>query len=932
MKLKTTKVVLAATMLMIATMASAVPAKRGLWRQIKLSDGTKVYAELRGDENCHFLADRQGNAYVMNENGTYDIAEPAEVSAKIMKSKQDIELLSNADLKSTVKRSARKKAQGIPTDLSIYQGTRKGLVILAQFKDVAFDTQIYQDRGYSSLVDMYKDIVNGDNFKSEPFIGSVRDYFRDQSHGQFILDFDVVGPVTVSQNRAYYGGNLYTRSSSGGGHGGSSSSSYTDADIGDGHASYMIYEAIQKAYATGEVNFSDYDWDGDGECEFVYVIYAGQGEADGGDESTIWPHKFTISSGASNESYYSRYGTYYYKDEDGNYSKWSSLSYSSLNYNSTKIDTYACSNELATLQEYDSSSSSYVTTGTQLNGIGTICHEFSHCMGYPDMYDTGYSYSGPQMGHWDLMCSGSYNGSWNGVDGGYCPAGYTTFERWTVGWDEPIVLDDPTKISFLKPIGGTPNGGVDDYGKGYVVYMPSSTQANTGEYYMLENRQNANWDYGLPWFGLLIYYVQYGSSLWSGNTLNTPSSAGHEHMSVFEAFGWDYLGWYNFDAYPWKVSYLPQLFSSSASFYDEDGATMAKNMNDYFGNITVQSGSSTTYADYVGFYTHDNNALTDSSEPSAYYYGSSGLTSSSSSSRTLKDHEIWNIQYNGDNDRTVSFNYRYPDDSKTLSLDQTTTEEEEIATGYYKTISTNKNVEANTWNTIWLPFDLNKFELREVFGDSVKLAKFTGTAETDGETTLEFEDCTSDGLHAYTPYLIKVDEAISDAGTFDSIAVYTANADATIELTTEDGWKMVGAKTYDTIAEGNVFIANGEYWTSKGASKLKAYRCYFVPATSSNAKKMAKVSRLSIKKPKAETNIFEGHQINPEDPNSSYFDPNLMLLSGNTTGITVQDVQRQSLKDGKVYNMSGQRVADANAMGMLRPGIYIVNGKKVIIK
>jgi len=939
-----TRLITLAILLCVSLSINAVPAKRGMWRQITLSDGSKVFAELRGDENCHFLSDRQGNAYVRNENGTYDISTVSEVVTKIKAAKSELTPLSNADgakLASPIKR-----AQGIPTDLSKFQGTKKGLVILAQFSDVSFTDSFPTKFGYSSTLEMYKDIVNGVGFKNGPFIGSVRDYFKDQSHGQFDLDFDVVGPVTLSQPQAYYGGDLYTTTGRG-----SSKSTYTAANINDGHASYMAYEAIQKAYALGTLDFSDYDWDGDGECEFVFIIYAGQGQADGGDEWTVWPHKFTLSSGASNESIYSR-STYYYTADGENYTKWTKASFSSLTYNNTKIDTYACANEAVTNQTYNSSTSSYDTNGLQINGIGTICHEFSHCMGYPDMYDTGNSYSSPQMGTWDLMCSGSYNGTWNGgnaswskTSSGYCPAGYTTFERWTVGWDEPIVLDDPTKVTFLKPIGGTKSGGVDDYGKGYVVYMPNSTQKNTGEYYILENRYYANWDAGLPWWGLLAYYVQYSSSYWSANSLNTVSTVGHDHMGVFQSFGWDYLGWYNFDTYPWYVSYLPRLFSESASFYDSDGATMAQNMNDYFASISVSS--STTYNDYIGFYTQTaNRRLDDSSTPTATYYGSSGMSSSSSSAITLTDHEIWNIRYNYDDDATVSFNYRYPQDVS-LALDQTTTTEQELPVGYYSTISSNKNIptgpvttshgdELETqWSTIWLPFDMNIYDLCAVFGDSVKLAKFTGTSTDDeGNTTLEFETCTYNGLHAYTPYLISVDEAITDAGTFDSLAINTANADADVVLTTSDGWQMVGAKTYSTIDAGNVFISNGEYWTSQGSSKLKAYRCYFIPASSSSAKGIAKapaVKDIDYIGKQRMTGPLVQKLIDINDPNSVYFDPNRFASSGTTTGITDITTTKKAT-DGKVYNLSGQIVRQNGTTAGLGKGIYVINGKKVVIK
>jgi immune inhibitor A len=89
----------------------------------------------------------------------------------------------------------------------------------------------------------------------------VKDYFIDQSRGQFELDFDVVGPVTLSNNRDYYGGGLYQRSGG----------SYSSVD-NDCHAGYMAYEAIQKAESSNLVsNWADYDWDKDGNVDHVGV-------------------------------------------------------------------------------------------------------------------------------------------------------------------------------------------------------------------------------------------------------------------------------------------------------------------------------------------------------------------------------------------------------------------------------------------------------------------------------------------------------------------------------------------------------------------------------------------------------------------------------------------------------------------------------------
>ena len=117
------------------------------------------------------------------------------------------------------------------------------------------------------------------------------------------------------------------------------------------------------------------------------IVVAGQGEADGGASDCIWPHEY--------------YLTYAYR-----------IVTTTVNGKTITIDQYACSNELATNKRYGKTANENIVYGTQINGIGTVCHEFSHCLGYPDMYDIAYKNYG--MSNWDLMDGGSYNGKWNG--------------------------------------------------------------------------------------------------------------------------------------------------------------------------------------------------------------------------------------------------------------------------------------------------------------------------------------------------------------------------------------------------------------------------------------------------------------------------------------------------------------------------------------
>ena len=304
---------------------------------------------------------------------------------------------------------------------------------------------------------LYQRIANEKNFSYGNFKGSMYDYFYAQSDGQFELTFDVVGPVTVSNTQSYYGSN--------------------DSEGSDKYPATMVIEALKKA--DSEVNFADYDWDGDGEVDQVYVVYAGKGEADGGASTTIWPHEWQLSSAA------------YYGDGSG-----------AQTLDGVKIDTYACGGEL------NGQSGS-------IAGIGTMCHEFSHCLGYPDFYDTDYS-GGQGMFEWDLMDSGSYN------DDGYRPAGYTSYERWVAGWRTPVELTSTTQVNNMPAL-------TENNATSYIIY----NNGNRNEYFLLENRQKTGWDASIPGAGLLILHVDYSASAWSSNTPNdTPS---HQRMTWIAA-------------------------------------------------------------------------------------------------------------------------------------------------------------------------------------------------------------------------------------------------------------------------------------------------------------------------------------------------------------------------------------------------------------
>lgn len=411
----------------------AVPVKHGVWQTITLADGTNVRVELRGDEFAHWWQAEDGTQYISNADGSFSIVRTDATSgAKRMRTVAQ-------------RRQQLVQKRKVSGDKSIFRGNKRGLIILADFPNQKFS--------YDNVNALYNRIANEQGYSDNGFNGSIRDYFIAQSGGQFTLDFDIAGPVTMSHDYSYYGQNNESK------------------------VPEMIKEACEGV--DDDVDFSTYDWDGDGEVEEVFVLYAGHGQADydQDNDDLIWPHMFWLSEGGID-----------------------------LTLDNKKIDVYACSSEL--------------NGSGSIAGIGTFCHEFSHCMGFPDMYDTGKS-GNYGMGSWDLMDYGSYNGN------GYTPAGYSGYERMVCGWTNPIELTNDTTIENMQPL--------TDMGQSYIVY----NQGNRNEYYILTNRQQRGYDSDIPGHGMLIEHIDYDQTIWENNVVNTTDNLdfpnSHQRITIFHA-------------------------------------------------------------------------------------------------------------------------------------------------------------------------------------------------------------------------------------------------------------------------------------------------------------------------------------------------------------------------------------------------------------
>ena len=275
----------------------------------------------------------------------------------------------------------------------------------------------------------------------------------------------------------------------------------------------MVEEGCRLAEDDG-VDFALYDTDNDGYVDNVFVYYAGYNEAEGGPATSIWPHRSRII-------YSGVFG-----------GKW--------------LSDYACTSELTG------------NRGSTMCGIGTFCHEFSHVLGLPDMYNTENS-SVYTVGGWDIMSSGNYNNH------GHTPPTYTAFERFMLGWLKPEQLVTPSDY-VLTPL---------ETGNSAYLIAKESHSLNPqnlypAEFWMVENRQRVGWDSpegALPGVGLLITHITHSASAWRNNTYNNRKPLGFD---VCEAYSRNPNSSSASDTYPGSmniITFVPtdnkeeQLFS-----------------------------------------------------------------------------------------------------------------------------------------------------------------------------------------------------------------------------------------------------------------------------------------------------------------------------------------------------------------------------------
>ncbi len=285
--------------------------------------------------------------------------------------------------------------------------------------------------------------------------GTAHDYYNEVSYGKVDLSGKVYGPYTADNPSGYYANDNY--------------------GIGNDYprcAGALVYEACLKSDPF--VDYSIYDNDGDGYVDIFTVIHAGYGAEESDNKNDIWSHEFSLSGWQAHG------GPGPYKTDDG-----------------VMIDVYTINPELSSYSISDS-----------ISNIGVFCHEWGHGFGLPDLYITEGKYAGKAgLGQFCLMASGSWGGE--GKYHGSSPVHLCAWCKYFLGWLEPKAVEP----GGLEAVQGAQLSSVSTSPSAYRIYPNPSgvdwsfTSVGSGEYFLVENRQQTGFDKGLPGSGLLILHV-----------------------------------------------------------------------------------------------------------------------------------------------------------------------------------------------------------------------------------------------------------------------------------------------------------------------------------------------------------------------------------------------------------------------------------------
>ena len=464
-------------LLFAAMTAGAVKMKPGI-NIIKQADGTTITVRAYGDEDLSYFLASDGTLLYQEGTNFYIAGVKADgtlystgvlAHEPSMRTIKEISAIKAQNAKAfynsmeTQAKANKVRREPMTPDNSLLPslGKHKIPVILVEFSDVEFSVE-----NPKATFDKYLNGKELFNKETDPEIGqnyaSVAKYFKDMSFGKFEPEFEVYGPVNLGKPLATYGAGYSSEENMG----------------------LLLTDACTAV--DDEVDFTQYDSNDDGNIDLIYIIYAGFSQSIAGNSTDcIHPKSGYLSLAKS--------------------------------FDGMDVKRYGVNNEL-------NGTPADQANGPIINGIGLFCHEFSHCMGLPDLYPKSGSIAeaciNQNMDYWSLMDAGEYTAN------GYRPTAYTAWERERLGWMEIGTLTGPSNVELKS---------LDEGGAAFRIYNDKDETGH--EYYIVENVQNNGWNKNLFGNGLMVTHVDYLSSQFSLGGCKVNNTGGHPRMHVMAADG-----------------------------------------------------------------------------------------------------------------------------------------------------------------------------------------------------------------------------------------------------------------------------------------------------------------------------------------------------------------------------------------------------------
>jgi M6 family metalloprotease-like protein len=356
-------------------------------------------------------------------------------------------------------------------------GERAIPVLLAKYRDTGNDPFPRDDLRRELFSDEWPD-----NCKlKSTCTGTMAQYYREISYGQFTVTGAVHGWTRLSKDASHYQGADFL--------GNDGKTKHCNGLCNTARVGDLIGETVA---ANPNIRWEDFDNEGpdgqpnsgddDGYVDFVAFVHPEPGGECNDGNKAIWSHRFSLSNLTGTDLETGRTG---------------------VSGDRIRIDDYVIM-------------PAFACAGNTMIQIGVFAHEFGHAFGLPDLYDTSGKGSG--LGTWCLMASGSWGGDGNSPER---PSHMSAWAKSYLGWISPrtVLSNIPASLDAIErsPV---------------ALRVPISMT----QYYLISNVRRLGFDSRLPADGLAIFKVNQ-TMVSAGLKTNTVNAKTNKGVELIEADG-----------------------------------------------------------------------------------------------------------------------------------------------------------------------------------------------------------------------------------------------------------------------------------------------------------------------------------------------------------------------------------------------------------